>query len=121
MGVLVTGVGLWISGKVSDGTAIFGGVTHDFIMLQNGTYVVSEIGHPPGKYAIYAAEGEGLVTIDGIDYPLDDARFKEIKSGGAEPALYNFLYLEGPKIEVHAESRIIVQGDDTFEVGFIKN
>jgi len=102
----------------------FGFPRSDFISLRNGTHELSDIDLPPGEYAIYAVEGAGTVYIDRKEYRLNSDLLTKTKEETAnspfEGTLYRYMYNKSPKITLKEQSRLVVSGEESFKVSFIK-
>jgi len=121
--VLVSGA-LFIRKQIEEGNVSFGFANADFISLQNGTYVLTDLDLEHGKYGVYALKGAGRVTIDGVSSELNSKLFEDIKNERNDvPMTVHFasLYSESPKVELVADSVIIVDGDENFEISFVRH
>ncbi|BAQ23357.1 hypothetical protein ACVRWB_06050 [Streptococcus troglodytae] len=105
------------SGSVKIGTA-----DGNYKSLPLGTYTVGDdIKLKDGKYAVYALEGSGSVTIGGKKYHISDRSYKKAKKKGLpENARYGILYEDSPKIIVKKGSKVIVEGKRNFRISFVR-
>lgn len=97
----------------------FGEPQHDFPILSQGSYTVEQIGLESGEYTIYALSGYGTITIDTVEYPLDELLFNDVLER-AEPVKFTILYREGLKVMLQEATTITVNGDENFKISFLK-
>jgi hypothetical protein len=76
----------------------------------------------PGRYAVYATSGSGVVSIGEERYNLDSELLEDVKSrtqGAPGQISFGILYEESPRIEISAGFSIVVEGDEDFEISFV--
>jgi len=113
---------LAIQKLMTEGVLRVGFPKEDLIKLENGTYIVKDIDISPGKYAIYAVEGDGVVRIGTEEHSLNSSLFLEAKARtGSVPksVLYSVVYEESPKINLENSTVITVEGDPVFKISFV--
>jgi len=95
----------------------------DSIELENGTHRLADNGMTSAKYAIYAVDGYGYVSIDGREYDLDSIDTEDATDipRWLPGIVQDFsLYGNSPKVEIDANAEIIVDGDEYFAISFLK-
>jgi hypothetical protein len=117
IGLIAVG-GFAIPRLLEAGIMTVGWPEKNFIILTNGTYTFDQLDLEPGSYAIYAIVDKGVVDVDGTEYALNHELFA--RSEGEGFAGNSVLYEESPKVEIKTETMIVVRGDSTFQISFLK-
>jgi len=95
----------------------------DSVELENGTHRLADNGMASAKYAIYAVDGYGYVSIDGHEYDLDILDTEDAADIPRWlPSIVHdvALYGNSPKVEIDADAEIIVDGDEYFAISFLR-
>jgi len=121
--VLLTLGGGAIYKMTIDGDLKWGEPDADFISLINGSYEIKNLELQADTYAIYARVGFGIVTIGGEHYELNSSLFKDVssKTMAIPSATYSVIYGESPKVTITDSTVIVVEGEDDFEISFIRH
>jgi len=125
--VVLSAIGLKVKALADEGklTVMTGPIQTNFAELQNGEYNAGKLELSAGKYAIYALEGYGEVTIGEKTYALDEELLLDIEEDLRDmplaPLVTVNLYSKSPKVEIKQDMTITVKGDENFTISFLKN